>query len=173
MAVSVSNLTGGPAEFHLDDVRLSHTQGGIAFKCSPKQRMRVVDQYGSTPVDCIHTGDEVRVTAPMAEWTAALLAELYSPGNDQTAASTGSKYLGIGRSAGFIYTGGDVKVIPLLSANTAKKAQFYKCVQVGELEIMHNVEDDRVFKTEWAALGTPETSPGTTDGQIVGKIFLT
>jgi hypothetical protein len=168
MAVDVTKITGGPAELKLDDVRKSHTSGGISVKFSPKQRMRVVDQYGVTAVDCIHTGDEVRVTAPLAEWTANVLGNIYDPGNDQTGGA-GAKYLGIGRSAGYIYSDVDIKVVPLLAADAQKLCQVYRGVQIGELELMHNVEDDRIFKTEWAGLG----DPSKTDGELVAKIHIT
>lgn len=172
MAVDLNNITGGPAELQLATTRISHTQGGIKVKVSPKQRMRTVDQYGETPVDVIHTGDDVRVTAPMAEWSAAVLAEIYNAGNDQTAA-VGAKYIGIGRSAGFIYTTQNLLVIPLLTADVAKRAEFYRATPVGEFELNHSNDDDRVFSVEFACLGDPENSPGTTDGQIIGKINLT
>lgn len=170
MTVALTNITGGPAQLQVDTVRLSHTQGGVGFKIGPKNRMRTVDQYGVTSVDVLHQGDDVRVTAPLAEWTAEVLAKIYNPGNDQTAA-VGAKWIGIGRSAGFIYTDFELLIIPLLTADSAKRAQFWRCTPVGEFEIKHTPDDDRVFSTEWACMADPAGS-GSTDGQLIGKIQL-
>ena len=65
---------------------------------TPQNRERIVDKYGSTAIAIIHTGDEVRVTVPWAEWAQATLNEIYDPGTD---AGTSK---GVGRSAGYIYT---------------------------------------------------------------------
>lgn len=168
MAADVTKVTGGPAQLQVNDVAIAHTEGGVKMKVSPKQRMRTVDQFGESPVAVIHTGDDVRVTAPLAEWTAAVLAEIYDPGNDQTAA-TGAKYLGIGRSAGYIYGGVDLKIIPFLTADAAKRCQVMAAVPVGGFELSHSNQDDRVFSMEWAGLVTE----GSTDGELIAKINLT
>ncbi len=167
MTVSVSNLTGGPAKLLVDDTRVSHTQGGITVNVAPQQRMRIVDEYGSTPVDVVHTGDDVRVTSPMAEWTDEVIQKIYNPGRDQVSASD---YLGVGRSAGYIYTDFDLKVVPLLAADAGKYSQFYRCTPIGELELGHNSEDDRIFNLECVCMADPEGA-GIQDGELVGKIF--
>lgn len=163
----VSNITGGPADIHLDDVSHGHTHGGTTATISPQQRMRVVDQFGNSPVDVIHQGDEVRVTTPLPEWSKKTLLATYDPGADETEAA-GDKYIGIGRSAGYIYDDRDLKVIPLLAADAGKCAQFYRAVPVGEIQLVHNNEDDRVFNAEYVCLVDEEED----DGELIGKIFL-
>ena len=163
--MALTDITGGPAQLLVDDAELSHTQGGVTVRVAPQQRQRTVDQYGNTPVDVIHQGDEVRVTAPLAEWNANVLAAIYAPGNDQTSGS-GTGYVGIGRSAGFIYGKHDIKVVPRLTSDQSKKAQFFACAPVGELELVHNTDDD--FSAEFVACVDDQQ----TDGELIGKLFL-
>lgn len=166
MAVDVSNLTGGPAEFLVDNVRHSHTQGGITATITPANRMRTVDQYGESPVDVIHTGDDVRITAPMAEWNASVLALIYNPGADSTSSGSTNSTLGIGRQGGFVYTKSNVKITPLLTADNAKKSEFFQATPVGEFTLNHNNDDDRVFEVEWVAL----VDPSQGDGRLIGQL---
>lgn len=167
-APDYDNIIGGPAQFQLTDTEIGHTSGGISATISPQNRMRSVDEFGNSEVAVIHTGDQVRMTVPFSEWAAATLAEVYNPGNDQTAAGSGAAYLGIGRSAGYIYTAQDAKIIPRLAANTAKRLQFYRATPIGELSIPFNNEADKILETEFACL----TDEDQTDGELIGKLQL-
>lgn len=170
MANDVANICHGPAQLQLTDVEIGHTQGGIEATITPQNRPRNVDQYGVGEVAIIHTGDEVRVMVPWAELKAAVLAEVYNPGNDQSGASSGADYLGIGRSAGYIYTAQDMKIIPRLAAQAAKRIQFWKTTPIGEFSQMFDGgESDRVFEVEFAAL----IDPSQDDGELIGMINLT
>jgi len=164
----VDNLTSGPAQFQLTDTEIGHTQGGITCTVSPQNRARNVDQFGVSEVDMVHQGDEVRMTAPFAEWSADTLSEVYNPGNDQTAAVSGPTYLGLGRSSGFIYTAQDAKIIPRLAADAAKRIQMYRATPIGDFELTHNEDDDRVFETEFACL----VDESKTDGELIGVLQL-
>jgi len=176
MAKAIDNLTTGPAAVHVDDVDLAHTQGGVTVNITAQNRVRNVDQYGSSALDVIHLGDEVRVTAPFAEWTAEVLAEIYDPGNDQTAASS-TPYIGIGRSAGYVYSDNDLKIIPILTADVSKKIQFWRAVANGEMSIAHNTDDDRIFEIEFICMADPDgvntsNSASDNDGELIGKIYI-
>lgn len=168
MTSSVGNVISGPASALFDDAAIGHTQGGIKATISPKNRARKVDKFGDGEVDYIHLGDEVRITIPFAEYVATTLASIYAAGKDDTAAS-GAKSLGVGRSAGFIYGDADLKLNPILTADAAKKLQFFRVVPIGNFEQSFKAEDDRIFSVEYAAL-VDETA---TDGALHGKIFLT
>lgn len=164
------NCVSGPADLLLDDDAMGHTEGGIEVTVTPNTRARNVDQFGSGECEIIHLGDEVRVMAPLAEWTAATLAAVYAAGNNQTAASSGSKYMGIGRSAGFIYPALDLKVVPLLSADAGKRFQFWRACPVGALTLtFDNAENDRLFESEFACL----IDESKTDGELIGRMQLT
>ncbi|QDV49533.1 hypothetical protein [Gimesia fumaroli] len=165
MASDVDNVLGGPGYATLGGTAIGHSQGGITAKFSPKTRPVTVDQYGSTPMNLRHTGDECRMTIPFAEWSAAALAEVYAAGNDQTAGS-GAAYIGIGRSAGYIYTAQAAEIIPFLTAEAAKKITFNRTVAIGEFEIPFNNEADRIFNVEFECLGDESAD----DGELIGNI---
>lgn len=172
MAVSVSNVTGGPAQVKIgtsgSEAEIAHTQGGVSIRVAPQNRLRVVDKYGASPVDVIHGGDDVRITVPFAEWTREVLAQIYNPGLNDTASSSGDEYLGIGRSGGYIYTKKSLVVIPFLTAHADLMAEFYAVTPVGEFELMHNNEDDRVFNSEFVAC----VDTTKTDGALQGKLYI-
>lgn len=165
----VGNISHGPAQFQLNDTEIGHTAGGVVATITPQNRPRVVDQFGASEMDIIHNGDEVRMTVPFAEWTADVLSEVYNPGNDQTAASSGATYLGIGRSAGYIYTTQSAKIIPRLSSLAAKRIEFHRVTPIGELSLNHVAEEDRLLEMEFACL----TDEDQSDGERVGKLQVT
>ena len=166
MAADVSKVIGGPADVKLGadgaEAVIGHTTGGITASITPQNRERIVDQYGSTAVAIIHTGDEVRITVPWAEWTAATLNEVYDPGVDA------GSFKGIGRSAGYIYTVQSMVILPYLTADAAYKVQFYKTTPIGEVSMGFNNDDDRILEVEYAAVADPTE----TDGQLLGKLYI-
>lgn len=162
---NVSNITSGPAQVTLATIEVGHTAGGVAFTITPQNRPRNVDQFGSGEVDMIHTGDECRMTVPWAEWTADVLAEIYDPGNDQTAGSA-TPYIGLGRSAGYIYTVQAAQIVPRLTADANKLVDLNRVTPIGEISFNHQAEDDRIFETEFACL----VDESATDGELIGRI---
>lgn len=162
----VSNITSGPAQVTLASTEIGHTSGGVGFTVTPQNRPRNVDQFGVSEMAIIHTGDEVRMTVPWSEWTASVLAEVYEPGDDQTGGTSG--LIGIGRSAGYIYTTQAAQIVPRLSADSSKLIDLLKVTPIGEISLTHTAEEDRIFETEFACL-PDETG---TDGQLIGSIQL-
>ena len=168
MAIDVTKVIGGPAQFTLGGTQLSHTQGGITVTAKPSQHLVTVDEFGTTTCGIRHTGDDVKMKVPFAEYTAAVLGAVYEAGRDQTAA-TGSKYLGIGRSAGYVYTTAAAQAVPYLTADAAKLVSMLKVTPVGELVQEFNVDKDRLLEMEFACI-LDETA---TDGEMIGSIVLT
>lgn len=164
-SLDLSKLTAGPAYLKVGGDAISHTQGGVTINITPGNRNRTVDLYGDSPVAVIHTGDECRITAPLAQWTAVVLKAIYDPGADQTSSD---KYLGIGRSAGYIYQTKEVAVVPVAVTLAGMMAKFWKCCPVGQLELTHTYSDDRVFNAEFLAL----VDESKTDGQLMGALYL-
>jgi hypothetical protein len=169
MAADLSKVIGGPADVKLgvagSEAVIGHTIGGIEATVGPQNRERVVDQYGSTAVAIIHTGDEVRITVPWGEWVTATLNEVYDPGTE-SAGGAGS-FKGVGRSAGYTYTTQSMVVIPYVTADAGMKIQFYKTTPIGEFSMAFNNDDDRVLEVEYAAL----LDTGETDGHLLGRLF--
>ena len=162
----IDNLTSGPAKVTLAATEIGHTSGGVGFTITPQNRARNVDQFGVGEVDIIHQGDECRMTIPWAEWTASVLAEIYEPGDDQTAAT--NALIGIGRTSGYIYTTQAAQIIPRLTADAGKLIDFARVTPIGEISFQHNADDDRIFETEFACL----VDESKTDGQLIGSIQL-
>jgi hypothetical protein len=166
-AYVAGNVLEGPAIFKLNDTALGHTAGGIDVDIKPNTRMQNVDMWGKSGINAIHQGDEIKVKIPLAEWTAASLQNSFGAGNDQTASGSGA-YMGLGRSAGYRYVPGDIKIVPSLLADVLKKIQLYRAVPVGEIKLPFQAEKDRIFETEYQGL-VDETKA---DGELIGKIYL-
>lgn len=168
MTPDFDNVVGGPACVKIGDVAQGHTAGGISIKVTPNNRPVLVDQFGTGECNVRHQGDVVRATIPFAEWIAGTFTTIYNPGRDVTTGGSTGRYLGIGRSAGYIYTTADLKLVPFLTADAAKLVQFYRATPIGDFEFKFNDKDDRIFQVDYACL-VDETK---TDGELTGKIFL-
>lgn len=163
MAIDFDNITHGPAVVTLDSTELGHTSGGgVAATIAPQNRPRTVDKFGNSACAIIHTGDQCRAAIPFAEWTYAMLQEVYQPG------TAGTTYVGLGRSAGFIYPQSELQIAPRLAADAAKLILFWKVSQIGDFEIGHNADDDRIFECEFEA----QVDESKTDGELIGKIAV-
>lgn len=170
--MGLSDITHGPAQVLIEDSDISHTQGGIEATITPQNRARNVDQYGVGEVAIIHTGDEVRIVTPWSEITSASLAEIYNPGNDRSSdgSSATGNYMGIGRSAGYVYTTQDMKITPIASTEEEKRLHFFKTTPIGDFSQMFDGgESDRIFEIDFAALIDPDKD----DGELIGRIHLT
>lgn len=169
MSLNINNLTGGAVQVKVDDVAVAHTRGGVTVNINPEVREQTVDQHGNTAVGVVHVGDSVRCTVPYVQWDAATLREMYEPGYDSTASSTGNEYLGVGRSAGFVYTARDLKFIPFVSTEQAKAIQFWRATPVGDLEIALTNEDDRILEREYVCMASPQNH---SEGEFIGRLWL-
>ena len=167
MASDVDQVLGGPADFTVAATSIGHTQGGITCTVSPQNRPVTVDQFGVSECNIRHTGDEFRANVPFAEWTATALGEIYNPGRDQLTGSS-SPYLGIGRSAGYIYTPAECQIVPHLTADAGKKVVIYRGVPIGDVELAFNNDDDRIMEVEFAGL----VDESKTDGELIAKFQL-
>lgn len=169
MSIQVSEITSGPAQVLLGGTEIGHTEGGVTLTVTPQNRPRNVDQFGGSEVDIIHTGDEVRAQANFAEWTSAVLAEIYNPGRDQLSLGSGSTpYLGLGRSSGYTYTDKSMQLVPRVTADQGKRCILWRTTPIGAFTLTHNSEDDRMFEVERACL----VKESETDGQLIGKLQL-
>lgn len=168
MSANINKLTGGPAQVQVDDVQVSHTQGGVSCTIAPQTHMSTVDQFGVSPIDVWHTGDDVRITVPWAQWDAAVLDEVYAAGLDGLTSSSGVEFKGIGRSAGFRYAERDLKIIPFVTSENGKKVQFFRTTPVGSIELNFDPENDRILETEYVAMPDPDNEA---DGAMIGKLF--
>ena len=96
-----------------------------------------------------------------------MLAEIYNPGDDQTA-SSGTKYIGIGREAGYIYTTEAAQIVPRLSTHAAKLIDIHAITPIGQISLQHTAEADRIFEVEHACL----VDESKTNGRQIAHIQL-
>lgn len=170
MSKDTSAIVSGPATIQFDGTDYGHTQGGSTATITPQNRARMVDQFGVSEVDIIHTGDQVRVNLPFAQWDATVMGVIYNPGLSAAlgSGSSGStnNYLGIGRIAGFTYVPKYLQMIPLVTADVNKFIEFWRVVAVGELTLGFTHENDRVIGTDFACL----IDQNQTDGEVIGRL---
>ena len=160
--MAISDIVGGPADVKLGGGTIGNTTGGVTATITPQNRERIVDQYGSTALAIIHTGDECRVTVPWSEWVATTLNEVYDPGLDA------GSFKGIGRSAGYIYTTQEMIVTPYLAADAGDTVQLFATTPIGEVSMAFNNDDDRILEVEYAAVAKTDE----TDGHLIGKMNI-
>jgi hypothetical protein len=169
MAASVGAIVGGPASVKLGtagaEAVIGHTTGGVEVTVGPQNRERIVDEFGSSAVAIIHTGDEVRVTVPWSEWITATINEVYDPGIDSAGAAG---FKGLGRTAGYIYTTQAMLIVPFLSADASAKVELFLTTPIGEFSMAFNNDDDRILEVEYAAL----VKTDETDGHLIGKLHM-
>lgn len=163
------NVIGGPAKCLLAATEIGHTSGGITATLTPETRNVTVDEFGSSICNVRHVGEAAEVVARYGEYAADTLAEVLESGNNQTAAA-GAKYMGFGRTAGYIYTAQGLTVVPYLTADAAKKFELFRATATGPVELTYDNDNDIIFETTFT--GLVDESQGT-DGEMMGKIHLT
>lgn len=166
MAAALREITGGAAILKVANQDIGHTQGGIEFTYTKGTRNRVVDRYGNSPVDVINIGDEASVTAPLAEWSEAVLQEIFQQGTDGTAEPT--PYMGLGRRAGSYYEKKRLDIVPIAEPDDTKAITLWACCPTGEISVMHDNESDRILSQQFIAC-IDETQE---DGELIGKIYV-
>ena len=171
MPTNISNVTTGPAQFLIGGAsagnEIGHLQGGATVSISPQNRVQNVDQYGSSATNVVHTGDDVKFTAPMAEWSVSVLEQMYDPGLDNLSGTSGNRYLGVGRSAGYFYQAQEAHIIPRVTSFTEKRCTFYRATPIGEISLTFNTDDDRVFSPEFQCMVDPDNQ---SDGNLIMRL---
>lgn len=170
MSLNINKLIGGAVQVNVDGAAVSHTRGGVTVNITPETREQTVDQHGNTAVGVVHVGDSVRVTVPYVQWDAATLLEMYDPGLDATTSSSGGpEYVGLGRSAGYIYTARALVLLPFITSEQDKAIEFWRATPVGDLEIALTNEDDRILEREYVAMADPSNH---NEGEFIGRLHL-
>ena len=169
MALNINKITGGSAQVQIDDTAIAHTRGGVTVTITPNNRLRTVDQHGENAVDVVHVGDDVRITVPFVQWDGATLVEMYNPALDGTTSSSGGdEFIGVGRSAGYIYSDSNMKIIPFTASEVAKKAEFWRTTPIGAFDVAWSNDDDIILETEYVAMADPANHD---EGEFVGRLF--
>jgi len=96
---TLNELLAGPAQITYKGVSLGFTQDGATPSIESADEDVRVDEMGNTPVDALHTADNVTVTVRLSQWSISLLKTLLPAG---TYIQDGAKEkIAIGKATGF------------------------------------------------------------------------
>ena len=154
MPVDFDNVLNGPAEVLIDDILLSHTQGGASIQVSPQTRAVMVDQFGNGECNIVDIGLTARATIPFGEWSDAVLEQLSPVGAD------GTYYWGLGNEAGGYITAVDLKIVPFVTANENKRVEIYRAAAVGQYTLNFGVQQQIIAEQQYACLVDEDLDDG-------------
>lgn len=160
----LSKIQTGPCEVKYKNEQCGHTMDGVKFNITHDLRDRFVDEYGTTPVDKIHQGDNVEVKMTFAEKTMAIIQTVYQFGY-----SISSTLWGIGRVPGTKASSlaGELLLHPLDGDGTTDDVTFWKAFVQASGEVQFGViTADRVFEATFGCLIDESKS----NGYLIGRI---
>ncbi len=169
MAAALREITGGAAILKVanQDIGRDPKEASSSPTTCEGTRNRVVDRYAATArSSVINIGDEASVTAPLAEWSEAVLQEIFQQGTDGTSDPT--PYMGLGRRAGSYYEKKRLDIAPIAEPDDTKAITLWACCPTGEISVMHDNESDRILSQQFIAC-IDETQE---DGELIGKIYV-
>jgi hypothetical protein len=141
----LANILSGPCKVILDGTDLGHTSGPVRLELVPSVRPVRADAWGGGPVDYVHLGTEIRLTARLAEWTLPTLQALFP----LAAGVTGG--LGWGESGGtrLAALAKPLTLHPLErpDADATRDLVFWKAVAAGATTVDFARGEDRLFET--------------------------
>ena len=95
---------------------------------------------------------------------------MYDPALDGTSSSSGGdEFIGIGRSAGYIYQARNLLLLPFIASEQGKSLEFWRATPVGDLEIALTNEDDRILEREYVCMADPA---GHEEGEFIGRLYI-
>jgi len=158
----------GAASLVFGGVSLGHTSGGVTFHYEPNSNDITFDQYGTTPVDKILSGENVQIVANLAEPVLAQLNQAI-PGGDYALGASGER-LGLGRDAGYSLRA-DAKQLVLhpvekSSTDLSEDVVIYKAVVADTVELNYEVDNQRVYEVTFQALVDETYGTGRRLGHI-------
>lgn len=168
MAFDTSKIEAGPCQVEINAVAIGHTQGGCVVRHVPDVRARVVDKYGSSPVDHIHQGEGLEVDVPLAQTELAVLDEVFPLGT-----LVASTYKAIGNVPGTQYSGQaqSLELIPLTGSAGAteedKRFLMHNAVVIGGVEYGFTPEGDRIYAVTFVG----EVDTDKSDGDLMGRQY--
>ena len=75
--MAIGDIVGGPADVKMgtsgSEATIGNTTGGVTATITPQNRERIVDQFGSTALAIIHTGDDIMDSMAITTWPAKTL----------------------------------------------------------------------------------------------------
>ena len=164
----ILNVKIGVCKVTLDDTDLGHTKEGVSFSYEPDIADVGVDQYGSTPIEKILTGENLQIKLQLAEQTLANM-KIAIPGGSHETGAQGSR-LEIGRNAGYGLSNEayELRLHPINNedADLSEDVVIYKAVAVEAFEVGYKVDEQRVLEVTFQALIDEAKSVGNRLGHI-------
>lgn len=136
-------------------INLGHTKEGVTFRYEPELADLTVDQYGTTPVDLVLTGETLEVVATLAEPSIQKLDFALASAKKEIGAS--ETRLDIGHDAGYSLRDSEAGVLVLHpikndAANLDEDVTIYKAVSNAAVELAYKVDEQRVYEVTFRAL---------------------
>lgn len=154
----------GVCSIKFKDVFVGHTLAGVRLQAPPDLRDRLVAAHGTSPVDAIAQGDDVRVTMTLVESGMKTLT-MALPFTSEIDANTRGLGIDVGSTLRSV---AGALLIHLVAAgeDDSDDLQFWKVAVIQCTEIGYDANNDRVYECELKAL-FDETRPR---GERLGRI---
>lgn len=169
-----SNLGFGIVEVYFDkgdgagEHYLGYLKGGTDLNLARKFEDLTADDYGDTPLDIVKVGDDLKITAMLAEPTKENISYAVPEGSYVEGAGGDSKF-GAGRKAGYLMSNeeGVLRLHPVKNNpdNYNDDVYVHRAVAIDDLDLGFKNEQ-RLVKVTWRAM-IDETQP---EGQKLFRI---
>jgi len=159
-----TKIATGPCSITFGSDDLGYTQGDLRFTYKPTYRERTVDEMGGTPLDFIHTGEDIKVTVTLKQEQVELLQILAPEG---VAGGSTKWYLGRGPGGKASTHAQQLTLTPInSSATTIQQIVFWKAVIIEGFERTFSYEEDSNYEVTFQILWDSSKS----DGQRLGYV---
>lgn len=168
MPQSTQNVRIGIVEAFLNEVSLGHTLGATEFEFGREVTRLKVDKYGTSTVDVIIVGHEVKLKLMLAEMVESILTKLI-PEGAYTIVGSDDK-LGFGRTAGTSLKqyARLLRLHPVrnIASDRSEDIYIHLAVHTGNVKLPYAVDTQSVIEANFEGL-IDETQP---DGTLLGRI---
>ena len=164
----LSQIRTGPCKVTYKGTACGHTEGGVTVSIKHNTRERMVDEYGTTTVDRIHTGDSVTVRTKFKQKSYQVISTVYQFGG-----SIASSVWGIGKVPGTKGSSlaGSLLLHPLDGDGVKDDITIYKAVVSDQGDVaMGTVNADVDFDVTFQGL-IDETATTYLLGKFATSIF--
>ena len=165
---NIQNLRIGPCSLNWKTQDLGHTLGGIKLTFERKFTDLKVDKYGDTPVDAALTATSLKVVLKVAEPVVTLIQRILPEGAFNTGGQGSNVGFAAGEGATMRQYSGLLVLHPLSKAptDTSEDVSIYMAYPSGNHVLNYDVNNQKVYELEMAALVDEEFTAGRRLGHI-------
>lgn len=151
---NIDNVNIGVCSVKFNNVDLGHTKDGVEVEYAKEVEDLTVDQYGSTPVDKVITGESIKATVKLAEDTLANLL-VAIPGASLQTGGNGSR-LAVGQNAGALLSTYAKELVlhpnRYAAADESHDVVIYKAVATELAALSYKIDEQKVFEITFEGL---------------------